>query len=292
MQTIFERFDLSQSVSLKFTPDAVALQDGETWAGLKVECWEGEGQEMEEAVLPDHCLIINLGEAIHGEMKWAGHRRVIAPLAPAQIAFVPANLPYSAVSTSYSKSLVLALRTDYVNAIGREYSTRHLELKPLYGIEDEVVVRAACAIARDVQEDHPMGEVYGESLQSTLVTRLLTQYSTHSITQPDINLGGKARIREYIIDNLHLNLHLADLANELKVDVSTFTRWFRKAFDISPHQFILRERVERAKVLLRVSKLDLAMIALDCGFSSQSHFSTCFKRCVGVPPLSYRVGFR
>lgn len=63
---------------------------------------------------------------------------------------------------------------------------------------------------------------------------------------------------------------------------------FREAYGASPHQYILAKRVERAKALLLATDLPIAEIALETGFSSQSHLTTAFGRFTGVPPAEFR----
>lgn len=291
-QTAFERLDVISGSSLRFTPDAVSIQDLNIWSGLKVECWEGEGQELAEAVLPEHHLIVNIGAPVSGEMRWSSHRGINRPLASRHVALVPAYLPYRAVSTSRSKSLVLALRPDYLNSIRQAWSVANVELRPVYDVDDGFILQTALALADDVRGGNPIGALYGESLQAALAAHLLSHYATKLVSTPRADLGERHQIREMILDQLHKDLKLADLAQELQTDVSTFVRWFRKAYGLPPHQFILRERIGRAKVLLRTTSESLTNIALHCGFSSHSHFSTQFKRIVGVQPAKYRLAAR
>ncbi len=57
---------------------------------------------------------------------------------------------------------------------------------------------------------------------------------------------------------------------------------------ITPHQYVIRRRIERAKQLLKQSDLRIVDIALACGFANQSHFSRHFRRIVGISPKEFR----
>jgi AraC family transcriptional regulator len=59
---------------------------------------------------------------------------------------------------------------------------------------------------------------------------------------------------------------------------------------VSPHQYILARRIERAKSMLRDPRHSIVDVALACGFSSQAHLSAMFKRSTGVTPGTYRKG--
>ena len=67
-----------------------------------------------------------------------------------------------------------------------------------------------------------------------------------------------------------------------------FTRMFTDHFGISPHEFIIRERIARAKNLLINTTLSVGEIALDSGFFDTSHMSNCFKKREGMSPVSFR----
>ena len=71
-----------------------------------------------------------------------------------------------------------------------------------------------------------------------------------------------------------------------------FIRSFRAAFGETPHQYLLRRRVERAKELLRATDASVTEISLEVGFRSLGSFSTAFRALAGEPPSRYRAGWR
>src|SRR5712671_203665 len=81
---------------------------------------------------------------------------------------------------------------------------------------------------------------------------------------------------------------IADLARECRLSASHFARAFRQATGMPPHQWLTKRRVERAKGLLLEGSLDLAQIALVCGFVDQSHLTRVFARCEGHSPGKWR----
>ena len=72
------------------------------------------------------------------------------------------------------------------------------------------------------------------------------------------------------------------------MSVSQFGRAFKKATGLTPHRWLVQRRLEQAMDLLLGSNLPLAEIALDCGFSEQSHFTRTFTRLVGTSPGEWR----
>jgi len=85
-----------------------------------------------------------------------------------------------------------------------------------------------------------------------------------------------------------LDITLSQLAESCRLSVSHFVRAFRHSTGLSPHQWLIRRRVNKAMALLSEDNLSIADIALACGFSSQSHLNRAFAAQAGVPPGRWR----
>jgi AraC-like DNA-binding protein len=72
-------------------------------------------------------------------------------------------------------------------------------------------------------------------------------------------------------------LTLCEMAQSVELSTAYFSRMFRKSTGESPHHFVLRHRVERAKEMLRAAEARVLDVAVACGFKTQQHFA-------GVPP--------
>jgi AraC family transcriptional regulator len=97
-----------------------------------------------------------------------------------------------------------------------------------------------------------------------------------------------ALVLDYVEANHDRPTALADLAAVAGLSVFHFARVFKQSAGESPHVFVLRRRIERAKRLLSQSRLPLREIAPACGFSSQSHLTARFRKLTGVTPRGYR----
>lgn len=98
-------------------------------------------------------------------------------------------------------------------------------------------------------------------------------------------------IKDFIARHPEQNLTLAELANMTGLSQNYFLRSFKNSTGKTPHQFIIEQRVARAKELLQTSVLPLAEIALVCGFSSQSHLTTHFRLLTGATPRQFQRRF-
>ena len=96
------------------------------------------------------------------------------------------------------------------------------------------------------------------------------------------------RAKEMIDAHLDGEISVLQLATACRLSRRHFSRAFRQSTGMSPHQWLLRHRVEKAKQLLRDPKISLASVAIAAGFASQSHFTRVFTRIVGFSPGRWR----
>lgn len=105
---------------------------------------------------------------------------------------------------------------------------------------------------------------------------------------PSRTLRKLCDVRDLMRDCLEQELTLADLSEEAELSPWHFLRAFREAFGETPHDFLTRVRLERAKELLTVSSRPVTEICFDVGFNSLGSFSTLFRKQVGVSPADFR----
>ena len=93
---------------------------------------------------------------------------------------------------------------------------------------------------------------------------------------------------EYINEHLDENPSLAAMADELEMSQYYFCRLFKQSTGMTPHQYLIQQRVEQAKLLLRQPELTITEVALACGFTHQSHFAKYFRKITGFTPKQFR----
>ncbi len=99
-------------------------------------------------------------------------------------------------------------------------------------------------------------------------------------------------ILKYIQQNIFDEIRIDDLANYAHLSVSYFVKLFKNQIGISPHEYVLREKIEASKNMLMTSKQNVIEIAYALGFSSSQYFSTVFKRFTGISPSEYRNKYK
>jgi AraC-like DNA-binding protein len=96
------------------------------------------------------------------------------------------------------------------------------------------------------------------------------------------------KVRAYIEEHLETRIPVEIFADLVSLSASHFCRAFRESFGETPHVYIVRQRVARARRLMLTTGEPLSHIALKCGFADQAHLTKSFRRAVGETPSSWR----
>lgn len=96
------------------------------------------------------------------------------------------------------------------------------------------------------------------------------------------------RAKEMMVSHMDRGLSIAQIARECSLSRSHFSRAFKKNTGVSPRDWFLKVRLDKAKSLLTDTQLTISRISLDCGFADQSHFTRVFTRITGSTPFSWR----
>lgn len=94
--------------------------------------------------------------------------------------------------------------------------------------------------------------------------------------------------KEYISSNYNQNITLEDIAEQACLSVNHLLRTFKEAYEISPYQFLMRLRLNRAKKLLQTTGYSLNEIVALVGFECPSSFIRLFKNTFNITPLKYK----
>jgi len=87
---------------------------------------------------------------------------------------------------------------------------------------------------------------------------------------------------------LERNLKLEEICKLLNISQYYFIRLFKQSTGLTPHQYIIQQRVKKAQIILIKKEFSLDDIAQECGFSNRSQLSKHFSKVVGVSPSVYR----
>jgi len=203
------------------------------------------------------------------------------------VSIIPPDLKREIFWEKESELVTIYLDTKIITNATEEYYGSNLEIIENWTAEDSLIRQLGLTLRSELQADY-LNHLYLESLTNFLSVHLIKNYSTQHKPLKEFQAGlGKHklnRIVDYINDNLHQDLSLRELAALVQISPYHFARQFKKSTALSPHQYIIRTRVERAKQLLLQENLTIAQVAYIVGFSHQSHLNRHFKRLVGGTP--------
>jgi AraC family transcriptional regulator len=157
---------------------------------------------------------------------------------------------------------------------------------------DEVMLSLARAVLPALERPHELSRLYLDHVFLAVREHLAATYGAflgnarrdqRGLTNRQIR-----RALEYIEAHVADDISLADIARASGASVSSLTRGFRVALNVSPHQWVLTRRIALAQRLMSAGKTSLSEISVQCGFADQSHLARVFLRQVGASPALWR----
>ncbi|MGO4763663.1 helix-turn-helix transcriptional regulator [Cupriavidus sp. 2KB_3] len=152
--------------------------------------------------------------------------------------------------------------------------------------------RIAQTLAETGEQRGPVAEYMVASLVRAVIAHLINRQIDNSdgaVPFAGLQPWRLNKAIDFIEENAGEPITLNDMASHVELSRMHFAAQFRRATGLSPHAYLNRSRIERAKNLLVRGHESLAEIALQVGFSSQSYFTTVFRKHTGLAPGQWRM---
>jgi len=272
-------------------PREPIASSGNKWAGITLEKHLAEPDYIRSNFAVHSNLVhVFTGSPVTQEWRFDGHNYRVQNTAGSMM-LAPKGLEATvrAVRTQPDVQWILELEPspwqDLLNG-------KTFEPTPQLNLRDPQAVRLVQLLQTEVENGAPTGNLFGETVGSSLILYLAQHYSI-ALPGRDQVRGGLPGVRlkkvlDYIEVNFSKDIHLNDLAQTAGLSAFHFAKLFKQSTGASPHQYILQRRLERAKELLRKPSMSLSEIGLESGFADQSHFTNVFRRFVGATPSKFR----
>jgi AraC family transcriptional regulator len=206
------------------------------------------------------------------------------------IAIIPAGISHRCNWNTSVQFMILAIESALLKQVGQDLvDCDRIELIPHFMTGQDVLIQGIfCVLRAELESGKIGGYLLIDSLKTTLAIHLLRNYCT---TQPKLSSYADGlsalklqQVKEYINEHLYQDVSISEIAGIAQMSQYHFLRLFKQSMGVTPHQYILQCRIDKAKYLLQYSKLSIADIAVRVGFCDQSHLTRYFKRIVGVTP--------
>jgi AraC family transcriptional regulator len=168
-----------------------------------------------------------------------------------------------------------------------------VELKLVLPKPDPLVWQIVTALKTVLETDATNSCFYAESMATALAAHLLRNYTTrkHILKEYEDGLP-KHKLKqalEYMNAHLSENVSLEAVSDELGISQFHFCRLFKQSTGMTSHAYLIQQRVERSKQLLKQKELTINEIAIECGFANPSHFAKHFRKHTGISPKQFRM---
>ncbi|GAB4463820.1 MAG: hypothetical protein OHK0029_33080 [Armatimonadaceae bacterium] len=223
--------------------------------------------------------------------------RIIGTAKAGELVIMPANMPVQWQCRDEHEVLVLMITARFLRQVIPDEDAGSLGF--VCGVSDPRLERMALVLRDQFDRVGSCGSLLGEGMAAAICLYLFQEYRVNAeggasatapvrtvLTRPEL-----AQALEYIQENLGTDLSLNDIAGVACLSPTHFCRLFRQTLGVSPHQYVLNQRVDRAmRLIASRSDMTITEIASAVGFCDHSHLICHMKRLRGITPSQLRSG--
>ncbi|WGV27377.1 helix-turn-helix domain-containing protein [Halotia branconii] len=277
-----------KAISQLFPYPSLLSSSWTTWKGIGLEHLQLPFGETPEYSLKQFVITINLGQSFKVERTLDRHLQTGIMFTGA-VALCPMHTSQSIYWDKDANILWLSLEHELLTRNSIELlDTDEYEILPHLITQDALIYQIGLGLKAQLKTNGLDSCMYAESAATFLAVHLLQNYSTQKSSIQEyaggLPLQKLKQVVDYIHDHLAQEISLNAIANYVGISCYYFCRLFKQSTGLTLHQYVIQQRVERAKQLLLQGEMSIADIALACGFSHQSHLNRHFKRLTGVTP--------
>lgn len=273
----------------------MASSERTPWRGALLRCWQGTSPVMEQPPLDHHYVVMHLGGAKRVKRRCDGPG--ISRIAESgSLTLVPAGSAYvwrTEGPIAFAHLYIEPRRLDEVAAEALGCGSASVSLIDRVGCRDPLLEPLLRRMVDEVGAPTRPSTLLLDSLHESFVVRLARGHATAAPGRlPQAVVLAPHRLRrvlEFIDGHLGDDIGLTDLVAAAGTSQYHFSRAFHLATGCSPYRYLLRRRIDYARVLLLTGGASLEAIAATCGFHSRRQFAVAFKREVGVGPKRFRL---
>jgi AraC family transcriptional regulator len=264
------------------------------WDGLNlIYEIEETANEMPETYFGQHFIVIALADfrahyLLDGRWQYSDYTQ-------GDIAIFPGNQTFPRTQVDRDVPLIELLLdpASLVRIAGNIIDTERIELIPQLQIRDPLIEHMGFALKAELEAAGADSQFYAESMATALSAHLLRRYCSVNKEIKDYRGGLPSyKLRQaisYINEHLDKKLTLAKISDAVQMSSHYFASLFKQSTGLTPHQYVMKCRIDKAKELLLKQDLTLVEICQQVGFENQSHFTRVFRQHAQTTPKAYRI---
>lgn len=289
---------------LRYLPEKpIFSSESMNWRGFGISKHRLPPGRTPERFAGGHYVVVQLNNSVKIDIEVSGSRYQ-GRFSKGDISYSPPGIWCRSTWEQERELLIVSLDSNFVAArTGNVLPAGKLKFIPQLRMRDPLIEGIAQALSLEVSsqksakssiESLPLVRSdYANSLAEVLAAHLIKDFTlpeNHSDNLKSIKLAPHKlrRATDYISENLESGITLTDIADAAEISPFHFARMFKQSTGFSPLQYVMEQKIEHSKSLLRTEEIPLADIAFKLGFASQSHFTMHFRKLTGTTPKHYR----
>ena len=268
----------------------------QNWQHIQIDHMSHPAGECNSLAPNEHSLCLSLApRPVHLLQKQCG-KTFTGLYGKGDLVVTPAQTQFFASWDSDDQLVQIRLCDDFMRRVANESAdldADKLELMANFKTRSPHIEAIAMMLLGELQQGQPSSQLYIDSLANILAVNLLRQHTTKIPTIKTYDGGlpqhQLQQVLDYIDNYLAEDIKLADIAQLLDMSQFHFGRLFKQSIGLSPYQYLIQQRVERAKKLLKNTDYLIIDIAMECGFNSHSHLTNKFRKMTGMTPKAFRT---
>ena len=272
-------------------PPLITSQD-RGWDGVYLQHDRQPAFALPQHSHSQHTIVIGLDNVLKAEWSIDGQFQDLQ-YNQGDVFIVPAGADHRAYWKQESEGILLSIEpASMISTTVDLGNSDRLEIVPQFATSDSRLSQIAQWLLLELHQQQMGSRLYVESLITMLEVHLLRSYSVFKPTIPDYQ-GGLAKYKldraiAFIHENLAGDFKLQDLATLVDLSPYHFARMFKQSTGMTPHQYLVEQRIDRAKELLHQTQIGVGEIGYLVGYKNASHFARVFRQQTRVSPTDYR----
>jgi len=289
-KTFIPAFDDSFPNILSALPSTISISSG--LKDFSLETYQLPKGGTPELCFEHSAIGINTGQSVNCVFRSGEHTRHF-PLLTGDVNIIPAGCTFHSSWDRQTSATVIILSPELLtrNAKALWGKKDAFTLKLSLAAHAPFITQLALAVVDELNASK-VDKTYLTTMADALAVHLLKQFSTRACKKPQ-NAGTLSTqklklVIDYIDEHLEFSITIDELSKHASLSQHHFSRSFKKTTRLSPHQYIIQQRIEKAKQMISQQKISIDQIAITCGFSHQSHLNRHFKKLTGLTPRAFQ----